>query len=263
MRNEISASILLDAFIEAIFSSGSHFVVDGSLAAEVGDCVSHESTNLFSPQDLILRCRDSLPGFRLLDFGCGQGAYRDFLEAHGFRWRGVNYRDGMAEPERGVSSVDIDFYDGISLPYEDSSYDVIFSFQVFEHCSNLDAVFSEISRVLSGSGRLIGSVSYLEQVHDYSLSNLTPIGLKYLADRSGLKVRSFYPSYDVFTWMLRRLLVSTSGVDENSLTNTLVAGNRVHDLFVEYGLKRGESIRDINLMRLMFSSHVVFDLEKI
>ena len=61
----------------------------------------------------------------------------------------------------------------------------------------------------------------------------------------------------------RRLLVSTSGIDENSLTSTLLLGNRIHDLFIEYGLRRGKSIRDINLVQLMFSSHVVFDLEKI
>ena len=61
----------------------------------------------------------------------------------------------------------------------------------------------------------------------------------------------------------RRLLVSASGIDENSLTSILLLDNRIHDLFIEYGLRRGESIHDINLVRLMFSSRVVFDLEKI
>ena len=139
---------------------------------------------------------------------------------------------------------------------------LFFSFQVFEHCEHISEVFSEIQRVLLPAGRLIGSVSYLEHAHDFSFYNLTPIGLKRLAESVGLRVCRLYPSYDVFTWFLRRLLVSTSGSDDNSLTASLLRANQIHHKFLDYGRKHGQSIRNINLMRLMFSSQITFEIEK-
>lgn len=261
-RNELSVQILLDALIQGIFESGCSFVVDGSLASEVGNYVDHDSTDIYSPEGLASTCYGEVPNHQLLDFGCGQGAYRDFLEKIGFYWRGCNYLEGMAEPERVQVADWIDVYNGITLPYDDESFGVVFSFQVFEHCEHISEVFSEIQRVLVPAGRLIGSVSYLEQAHDFSFYNLTPIGLKRLAESVGLRVCRLYPSYDVFTWLLRRLLVSTSGSDDNSLTSSLLRTNQIHQKFLDYGRRQGQSIRDINLMRLMFSSQITFEIEK-
>ena len=262
-RNEISASILLDAFIDGILQSGSDLVIDGSFAHEIGPYVDHRSTNIIGPFELVAGLFQEGRG-RLLDFGCGTGSYKSMIEGFGYQWYGINHREGMADAVRELAAMDprITFYDGSRLPYESECFDVVFSMQVFEHCQDIHATFAEISRVLKPGGVLVGSVSYLEQIHDYSAFNFTPYGIKIAAMRSGLSLHKIYPAYDVFTWMLRRLLVITSASDLNSLTQTLRTDNRISDLLVSYGRRIGASDRDVNLLRLMFSAHFTFHLEK-
>ncbi|CAO4196659.1 hypothetical protein LFADAHJC_LOCUS5037 [Methylorubrum extorquens] len=53
----------------------------------------------------------------------------------GYKWERVNYADGMADyaARQASEDKDISFYDGLTLPYGDGSFDVVFSLQVFEH----------------------------------------------------------------------------------------------------------------------------------
>lgn len=263
-RNEISAHLVLEAMVKGIFASGTTVVVDGSMDQQIGAYVSQNDTIILSPQELVASIFQS-DRKALLDFGCGTGGQRTMLENFGYLWRGVNYREGMAESVRDLAAADrrIDFYDGLYLPYDDSSFDVVYSFQVFEHIQDIGVTFSEIARILKPGGSLVGSMSYLEQFHDYSTYNFTPYGMKIAAEKAGLQLVRLYPSYDVFTWMARRLLVVTSASDENSLTDTLRTDNEIHRAFVNYGERCGLQPRMINLLRLMFSAHFTFHINKI
>jgi len=46
-------------------------------------------------------------------------------------------------------------YDGVSLPFDDSSFDIILSQQVLEHVHNVEQYFSESKRVLSSGGKML------------------------------------------------------------------------------------------------------------
>jgi len=46
-------------------------------------------------------------------------------------------------------------YDGVSLPFDDSSFDIILSQQVLEHVHNVEKYFSESKRVLSSGGKIL------------------------------------------------------------------------------------------------------------
>ena len=257
MRNEVSAQRMLTAIIAAIFDSGDRFVLDGSFCEQIGPFIELESQAAKSPEQLA----QELGGAKdLLDFGCGTADHRPMLESFGYRWSGVNYRAGMAREAAQRSNEDpaISFYDGLILPYEDASFDLVYSFQVFEHIQRPDVTFSEIRRVLRPGGALIGAVSYLEQIHDYSTFNFTPYGFKVACDQGGLEVRKIYPRFDAFSWLLYRLLVVTSATDENSINPSLSPNNEIHRLFEAYGRKMGRPDKEINLMRLMFCSHYTF-----
>jgi SAM-dependent methyltransferase len=262
-RNEVSADLILEAMIKGILRSGTQTVIDGSFSEELSPFVDQEKSEILSPE-AILSSLYHPDRKSLLDFGCGTGGQRGGIEGMGYRWTGVNYREGMASSVREQASNDsrIDFYDGLHLPYPDESFDVVYSFQVFEHIQDIGVTFSEIARVLKPSGALVGAVSYLEQMHDYSTYNFTPYGLKFAAERSGLRLHRLYPSYDVFTWMARRLLIVTSGSDENSLSPTLRRENEIHKEFVSFGERMGLRPSDVNLLRLMFSSHFSFHIVK-
>ncbi len=263
VRSEVSAQRILEALILGILESGSTVVLDGSFHEQIAPFVEHDTLAVKSPEELVRDiCR---PGHtRLLDFGCGPGAYRPMLEGFGYEWHGVNYREGMAtgaaKAAENSSDPRMTFYDGLKLPFPDQHFDVVYSFQTFEHIQSIETTFSEIRRVLKPGGSLIGAVSCLEQIHDYSTFNFTPYGLKLAAQQAGMNLLKIYPRCDAFTFLLRRLLVVTSGSDDNSLSPALVTDNAVGTGFVTFGKRLGLTPTDINLLRLMFSTQFVFQI---
>lgn len=89
-----------------------------------------------------------VPGMKLLDNGCGRG---EFL--HAFSKCGLD-----------VSGTDISDYckDSVvvnlekePLPFEDNSFDVVFSKSVIEHIWEVEHYMKEMKRVLKEGGRLI------------------------------------------------------------------------------------------------------------
>lgn len=94
---------------------------------------------------------------RLLDVGCGRG---DFLYA--FRQNGISaygvdmFKDEVCEGETIVSggcNLESD-----CLPFEDESFDVIFTKSVLEHIHNPENLLKECRRVLRENGRIIAMV---------------------------------------------------------------------------------------------------------
>lgn len=170
---EISAARLLEALVTGILENATTAVIDGSYYEQIADLVEGNTLDTKSPLTL---AADAcvLDHSTVLDFGCGTGAYREALRDMGYRWSGVNYKEGMASAAgiRAALDGEIVFYDGVHLPFPNREFAVVFSLQTFEHIQHPDKTFKEIARVLRPGGRLVGSVSYMEQIHDYSTFNL-------------------------------------------------------------------------------------------
>lgn len=92
------------------------------------------------------------PGFVLLDAGCGRTApvLRKFGNIAG-KLIGVDLVDPR-DVEAGIQYFQADL---AAIPIDDSSVDVVISRSVFEHLTDPDSVYREISRVLRPGGRLI------------------------------------------------------------------------------------------------------------
>lgn len=189
---------------------------------------------------------------------------REMSESYGYRWTGVNYSEGLAMDVQASAAANgaIRTYDGRNLPFQDQQFDIVYSHQVFEHIQSIESTFREIARVLRPAGYLIGSVSYMEQFHDHSTFNMTPFGFKLACEQAGMRVLRLYPRYDVFTWMLRRLMVMTdpNGIDESSLTSDFGDHGTVSKLLISHMQRLGRSIRDINLLRLLFAPQFTFEV---
>jgi SAM-dependent methyltransferase len=98
------------------------------------------------------------PGAVVLDYGCGTGTFVEMLRAAGYDAYGVDIRwpghatDDLEDSELGRQGR-LRYYDeGGRLPFEDDSFDVIVSDQVFEHVVPLEASLREIERVLRPGG---------------------------------------------------------------------------------------------------------------
>lgn len=89
------------------------------------------------------------PGARVLEFGAGTGQQAKFLAEQGFDVVAV---DLAASDYAATRIFPIFDYDGVRLPLDSRSVDVIFSSNVLEHVEDLRGVFAEFRRVLRPGG---------------------------------------------------------------------------------------------------------------
>ena len=94
---------------------------------------------------------------RILDFGCGAGERVDELRRLGYQAFGCD----VLLPPRPVGQLLDDIRHGVirpiglspyRVPFEDDSFDLVFSVTVFEHVQDYDSALAEIRRVLKPGG---------------------------------------------------------------------------------------------------------------
>lgn len=94
----------------------------------------------------------------VLEIGTGTGAMLQTLLERGCRARGVELRqDLIDEARRWYGDLPVQRVTGTDLPFDDGSFDVVISLDVFEHIPDSDAHLREVNRVLRPGG------SYLVQ----------------------------------------------------------------------------------------------------
>ena len=103
----------------------------------------------------------SLPGARILDFGCGAGTVVAAGRAAGLDMLGAEVffqgsPGARAEAERaGLLETAIHEIRGGRLDFEDGAFDLVTNNQVMEHVGDLDATLGELHRVLKRDGVLL------------------------------------------------------------------------------------------------------------
>ena len=92
----------------------------------------------------------------LLEIGCGKGRLiKHLLDAgHDVRECEVNLLM-LDESRRLYGPLPIDPVDGTALPYPTATFDIVLSFDVFEHIPDSDAHLMEVRRVLRSGGRYL------------------------------------------------------------------------------------------------------------
>lgn len=100
---------------------------------------------------LVMRVMSKLvaPGVSVLEIGAGTGAQSRMLSEGGYSVSAVDLPGSTYATERVHSIVD---YDGVNLPFSDSSFDIVFSSNVMEHVEQFDQLQDDISRVLKSDG---------------------------------------------------------------------------------------------------------------
>lgn len=97
------------------------------------------------------------PGERILDLGCGDGQLSARLVATGAIVRGVDASAQMAAAARDRGIV-ADEANAEALPYQDASFDAVFSNAVLHWVRDHDAMLREVKRVLRPGCRFVAEM---------------------------------------------------------------------------------------------------------
>lgn len=100
---------------------------------------------------------------RIFDYGCGGGQLLTYLRVLGYtNLTGIDVKSqeeidklNKLHSNMGFDTCVFYTYNGTSLPFDDSSFDVIISQQVIEHVHSIEKYFLECERVLSPTGKIL------------------------------------------------------------------------------------------------------------
>lgn len=94
----------------------------------------------------------------VLEVGCGEGYGSSLISRYASKIIGLDVDDSVityASKKYGSENCFFEVYDGLKIPYEKDTFDVIVSFQVIEHIKDDINYLSEIYRVLKKNGIFI------------------------------------------------------------------------------------------------------------
>jgi SAM-dependent methyltransferase len=199
------------------------------------------------------------PPRRILDLGCGSGDSIELFRKHGLniRWIGLDIGHSPEVLARTRKDLDLCTYDGVNTPFANESFDLIYCSQVMEHVRHPELLLKEVCRVLTTDGSFIGSVSYLQPYHSYSLWNFTPYGWVILIEDSGMRVVELRPGIDSIALIIRAFLGNPTEYSRWFAVSPL---NMEID---EWGKANNMTIAAINYRKLQFCGTFAFYCEKL
>ena len=125
-----------------------------------------DDTNYLAFRDISQLIQKHAKGLATLDYGCGAGRSTRFLKTLGLDVVGVDINQDMLE--QAISrdnSISYHNIQGEHLPFENESFDIVFSSFVFLEISTkeeIEKIFSELMRVLRRDGVIIVVTSSMD-----------------------------------------------------------------------------------------------------
>jgi len=134
----------------------------------------------------------------LLDIGCGTKPYQELFEVDSYIGVDLPLSHDISRQDKKViaRSRAIDVHgSALALPFSDSAFQTVVSFQVLEHVPEPQQMLSEIARVLKEGGTLILSTPQMWHLHEapHDYYRYTKYGLIYLFRQSRLKLVEITP----------------------------------------------------------------------
>ena len=154
-----------------------------------------ERGNLQTNLEFLAQANVLKPGDTVLEIGCGIGSVVFELSKQGYDVTGTDIsRAAIEYGLKKYGDIRLEVQAAETLPYEDNSFDVVLSFDLFEHIARIDRHVGEVRRILHPGGHYL-----LQTPNKYS--NAT---YETLRTRS-LQWRRYHPSLHSPGQLRRRL----------------------------------------------------------
>ena len=154
-----------------------------------------ERGNLQTNLEFLDQARVLRSGDRILEIGCGIGSVVSRLSSQGYEVVGTDIScEAIEYGQKKYAGIRLEVQPAEALPYEDGAFDVVLSFDLFEHVAATDAHLSEVRRLLRPGGH------YLFQTPN-KYSNVVYETLR----TKSLKWRRYHPSLHSPGQLQRRL----------------------------------------------------------
>lgn len=91
---------------------------------------------------------------RVLEVGCGTGLVLERVAAVASEAHGVDVSPGMLAKAKG-RGLSVSVADARKLPFDDASFDLVYSFKVLAHVPEIETALAEMARVTRPGGRIV------------------------------------------------------------------------------------------------------------
>lgn len=121
----------------------------------------------------------------MLDFGCGSKPYQSLFKVD--KYVGLDY-DGEGHSHEN-EQIDY-YYDGKTIPFDDNTFDSVFTTEVFEHVFNLPEILPEIRRVMKKDALILITCPFAIAEHEtpVDFGRYSSFGLKHLMETNGFEI---------------------------------------------------------------------------
>lgn len=132
----------------------------------------------------ISRYADKMQGI-MLDFGCGSKPYKSLFSVE--KYIGLDF-EGAGHSHAG-EQIDY-FYDGKKIPFEDNTFDSVFTSEVLEHVFNLPQILPEINRVMKKDAIILITCPFAIAEHEtpVDFARYSSFGLRHMMEENGFEV---------------------------------------------------------------------------
>jgi SAM-dependent methyltransferase len=202
--------------------------------------------------------------WRVLDLGCGAGSSVELFRRRdpSVEWVGVDIPGSREAGARTRTDARFEIFDGVSLPFEAASFDLVYCHQVLEHVRHPGRLLGDVARVLAPGGYCAGSTSQLEPFHSLSLWNYTPVGFAVLIDEVGLRLVELRPGIDALALITRRL-VARGRLAERVWGRWWAGQSPLNRLIDLHARTRGLDAATVNANKLLFSGQFTFLVQRV
>lgn len=189
---------------------------------------------------------------KLLDFGCGSKPYKKIFTVKEY----IGLDIAVSGHEHKDSQIDV-FYDGKTIPFENNSFDSIFSSEVFEHVFNLDEMCYEIYRVLKPGGHLVITAPLVWDEHEapYDFWRYTSFGIRHVLSKAWFKIvkvqkttRYVETIFQMFSAYIYQIIIPKNKYMKLLLTPFIVAPVNILGIVLNFILPKSDIFYHDNLV---------------